>query len=84
VISGILPMLKIGCHWQDTLSTYGPHTTIHNRYNRWSQRGVWQRLFAKIAAAGSVPDELMLDASHEGPSFGRRRKRGVRRVEVSR
>ena len=64
VISGILHVLKVGCRWQDTPSAYGPHTTIYNRYNRWSQRGVWQRLFAKIAAIGSVPDELMLDASH--------------------
>ena len=64
VISGILHVLKVGCRWQDTPSAYGPHTTIYNRYNRWSQRGVWQRLFAKIAAVGPVPDELMLDASH--------------------
>jgi transposase len=64
VISGILHVLKVGCRWQDTPSAYGPHTTIYNRYNRWSQRGVWQRLFAKIAATGPVPDELMLDASH--------------------
>ncbi|MET3414914.1 IS5 family transposase [Methylobacterium sp. 1030] len=64
VISGILHVLKVGCRWQDTPSAYGPHTTVYNRYNRWSQHGIWQRLFAKIAAAGPVPDELMLDASH--------------------
>jgi len=64
VISGILHVLKVGCRWQDTPSAYGPHTTIYNRYNRWSQRGIWQWLFAKIAAAGPVPDELMLDATH--------------------
>ena len=45
-------------------SAYGPHTMIYTRYNRWSQRGVWQRLFAKIATAGPVPDEVKLDASH--------------------
>ena len=64
VISGILHVLKVGCRWQDTPSAYGPHTTIYNRYNRWSQRGVWQRLFARVAATGPLPDELMLDASH--------------------
>jgi hypothetical protein len=30
----------------------------------WFQRGILQRLFAKIAAAGPLPDELMFDASH--------------------
>lgn len=64
VISGILHVLKVGRRWQDTPSAYGPHTTVYNRYNRWLQRGVWQPLFAKIAATGPVPDELMLDASH--------------------
>jgi hypothetical protein len=61
VISGIL---KVGCRWQDTPAAYGPHTTIYNRYNRWSQRGIWQRLFEKIVAVGPVPTELMLDSSH--------------------
>lgn len=64
VISGIQRVLKVECRWRDTPSAYGPHTTVYNRYNRWSQRGVWQRLFAKIAAAGPVPNELMLDATH--------------------
>ena len=39
-------------------------TTIYNRYNRWSQRGLWQRLFEQIAASGDVPRELSLDSSH--------------------
>ncbi|MGU3408417.1 transposase, partial [Methylobacterium brachiatum] len=60
VISGILHVLKVGCRWQDTPSAYGPHTTIDNRYNRWPQRGVWQRLFAKVAAAGVWSQGLMV------------------------
>jgi len=63
VIRGILHVPKVGYRRQDTPSAYGPHTTIDIPYNRWSQRGVWQRLFAKIAAAGPMPDELMLDGS---------------------
>src|SRR5271170_3188907 len=64
VISGILHVLKTGCRWRDVPSVYGPPTTIYNRYNRWSQRRVWQRIFEKIAAAGPVPDELSIDSSH--------------------
>jgi transposase len=37
VISGILHVLKTGCRWRDCPSKYGPHTTIYNRYNRWSK-----------------------------------------------
>ena len=64
VISGILHVLKTGCRWRDTPWEYGPATTIYNRYNRWSYRGLWQRLFAQIAASSDMPQELCLDSSH--------------------
>ena len=64
VISGILHVLKVGCRWRDVPPEYGPATTIYNRYNRWSRRGLWQRLFEQVAASGRVPRELMIDTSH--------------------
>lgn len=64
VISGILHILKTGGRWRDVPPEYGPAKTIYNRYARWARRGVWQRIFAKVAAAGSIPEELMLDSSH--------------------
>ena len=60
----ILHVLKTGCRWRDVPPAYGPPTTIYNRYNRWSQRRIWQRIFEKMAAAGPVPDELSIDSSH--------------------
>ena len=64
VISGILHVLKVGCRWRYVPREYGPHTTIYNRYHRWSRRGIWQRIFEKIAASGTVPEELSIDSSH--------------------
>ena len=64
VISGILHILKTGGRWRDVPPEYGPAKTIYNRYTRWARRGVWQRIFAKVAAAGAVPDELCLDSTH--------------------
>ncbi|MAM93332.1 MULTISPECIES: IS5 family transposase [Parvibaculum] len=64
VISGILHILKTGARWRDVPPEYGPAKTIYNRYTRWAHRGVWQRIFAKVAAGGAIPDELMLDSSH--------------------
>jgi transposase len=64
VISGILHVLKVGCRWRDVPPEYGPATTIYNRYNRWSQRGLWQRLFAQIASQGELPSELIIDSTH--------------------
>src|SRR4051794_16580741 len=84
VISGILHVLKVGCRWRNVPPTYGPATTIYNRYNRWSRRGLWQRLFEKVAASGQVPAELILDGTHVkahrsaagGPEGPRQRKGG--------
>jgi transposase len=65
VISGIIPhVLRSGCRWSDCPPEYGPPTTIYNRYNRWSAQGVWNRLFARLAAAGNIPDEISIDSTH--------------------
>src|SRR5215470_11901300 len=29
---------------------YGPYTSAYNRFNRWSRRGVWKRIFDALAA----------------------------------
>jgi len=50
VISGILHVLRVGCRWRDCPAAYGPHTTIYNRFNRWSKRGIWQAMFTSLAA----------------------------------
>ena len=52
VISGILHVLKSGCRWCDCPPDYGPPTTIYNRFVRWAERGVWERLFCELAARG--------------------------------
>ena len=59
VISGILHVLKSGCRWCDCPPEYGPATTIYNRFVRWAERGVWERLFRELAAATTT-----------GPSVG--------------
>jgi transposase len=57
-------ILKTGGRWRDVPEAYGPPTTIYNRVNRWSRRGIWQRMFEKVATSGKVPAELMLDTTH--------------------
>ena len=91
VISGILHVLKTGCRWRDVPSAYGPPTTVYNRFTRWSSRGIWQRMFERMAAAGPVPEELSLDSTHvkahrsaQTTKGGRGRKRSASRAGVRR
>lgn len=64
VISGILHVLRIGCRWKDCPPEYGPPTTIYNRFVRWAERGVWERLFRELAAHGRSEEIQMIDSTH--------------------
>jgi transposase len=64
ILSGIMHVLKIGCRWQDCPKEYGPHKTIYNRFARWSERGIWQKIFECVAAPCDPPEQAALDSSH--------------------
>jgi transposase len=64
VISGIIFVIRNGLRWRDAPREYGPHKTIYNRFIRWSRLGVFNRIFAELAAKGGRPARLMIDATH--------------------
>jgi transposase len=65
VISGIIFVIRNGLRWRDAPKDYGPHKTIYNRFIRWSRLGVFNKIFAALAAkGGGRPDQLMIDATH--------------------
>ncbi len=49
-------MIRNGLRWRDAPAGYGPHKTIYNRFIRWSRLGVFNRIFAELAAGGGKPD----------------------------
>lgn len=63
VISGIIHVLRVGCRWQDCPPDYGPATTVYNRFNRWSHRGLWTRIFTTLSAQSGLPDDLSIDST---------------------
>lgn len=64
VMSGIVFVIRNGLRWRDAPTGYGPHKTLYNRFIRWSRMGVFNRIFAGLAAEGGAPDQLMADATH--------------------
>jgi putative transposase len=64
ILSGIIFVIRNGLRWRDAPPGYGPHKTIYNRFIRWSRMGVFNRIFAALAARGGKPDRLMIDATH--------------------
>ena len=63
VISGIVHRLREGCRWRALPEVYGPYTTVFNRYNRWSKRGLWQAILATLVKSGEPPNTAMIDSS---------------------
>ena len=87
VISGILHVLKSGCRWKDCPAEYGPPTTVYNRFVRWAERGIWERLFRELAARGRSDGTQMIDSTHvkahrsaSGGQGGSRNRRSAARV----
>jgi transposase len=83
VISGILHVLKVGCRWCDCPAEYGPSTTIYNRFNRWSRRGLWLKLLNALVDAGAVTRSTAIDSTSikaQRSAFGGKGGARVRRL----
>ncbi len=73
VISGIVHVLRVGCRWRDCPEVYGPHTTIYNRFNRWSAAGIWQKMLETLVdaeASGSQSIDSTTSKAHRCAAGG--------------
>lgn len=49
-------MIRGGLMWRDAPKAYGRHKTIYNSFIRWSRLGVFNRIFAELAAKAQKPE----------------------------
>jgi transposase len=91
VISGILHRFREGLRWRAIPAEYGPRTTLFNRFDRWSERGLWQKLLARLASCPEPPEVAMVDStsirahrSAAGAKGGSRSKRSAARGAAAR
>ena len=62
-----------------------PPTTIYNRFVRWAERGVWERLFRELAARGRSTNTQMIDShTHQGAPLGLGGKKGEQKQAIGR
>ena len=59
VVSGIIHVIRNGLRWRDATAEYGPHKTLYNRFVRWSNLGVFNRIFSSLSAKNGEPDAIM-------------------------
>ena len=82
VISGIIHVLQSGCRWRDCPGEYGPYTTVYNRFNRWSRRKVWQRIYGTLVEQGRIGGTVALDSTyvkaHRSAAGAQKKRRKIR------
>jgi transposase len=64
VLSGIIFINRNGLRWRDAPAEYGPHKTLYNRWKRWSDKGVFARIMAGLAAEHREKKTVMIDATY--------------------
>ncbi|WP_417773696.1 IS5 family transposase [Stappia sp.] len=75
VISRIIHVLKSDGRWIDASDAYGPRKTLHNRFVRWSKKGIWTGIFDTLSQIGGPVLEGMIDSTavraHQVPHGGK-------------
>ncbi len=78
VISGIIHVLQSGMRRRDCPEESGPPTTIYNRWHRWSQQGLCQRMFKELSQIVGTHYENAIDSTAVKVHRSARGKRGPR------
>jgi putative transposase len=78
-VNGVLWVLRSGARWRDLPERYGKYKSVHKRFIRWANSGVWEKVFHEIVR-DRKNQYLMIDSTivraHQQAATGR--KKGVR------
>jgi transposase len=83
VLNGIFWVLRSGAPWRDLPEHYGPRTTCYNRFNRWRQAGVWDRLMDALSAAHDGNIQMIDSTTVRAHQQAATAKRGCRSLSRS-
>ena len=64
VISGIIYVIKHGLQWKDAPQEYGPYKTLYNRFIRWSNLGVFSKIFNELTKIAENSGQIIIDSTH--------------------
>jgi putative transposase len=78
-VNGVLWVLRSGARWRDLPERYGKYKSVHKRFIRWTNSGVWEKVFHEIVR-DRKNQYLMIDSTivraHQQAATGR--KKGAR------
>ena len=47
-VNAVLWVAKTGVPWRDLPERFGPWNSVWRRYDRWSRKGVWEKVFREL------------------------------------
>ena len=48
-VEGVLWIVRTGAPWRDLPEVFGEWNSVFRRFSRWSEKGVWQRIFEALS-----------------------------------
>lgn len=59
-LNAVLYVAENGCKWRRLPERFGNWHTIYTRMNRWSKKGIWDRIFVRLQEEGVLRLELKI------------------------
>lgn len=62
MLNGMLWILGTGAPWRDLPEEYGYWNTVYQRFKRWSDLGLWEKILEELSQ-DKDPESVMMDGS---------------------
>ena len=55
-INGVFWILRTGAPWRDLPPSYGKWGTVHQRFRRWRDKGIWEKILEALMGFAILQD----------------------------
>lgn len=62
-VEGVYFVLRTGIAWADLPDRFGGAEAVQRRFRRWTESGIWERIFLAVSPDGSRVDTLLVDST---------------------
>jgi len=59
-LNAVLYIMTTGCQWRKVPEVFGKWHTIYTRFNRWSEKGIMQKIIGGFIEAGIVDCSIVM------------------------